>query len=258
MSRFACVLMLTISAFAAKPRSNAGPGDDVIPVIIVGGEWTTAIVFNNTNDLQVQFPLNFFNQDGLWELPVKGHGPGSQFNVTIPPRGTLKIEFDSVPGGPFVGFGMIDVPCNFDPGTYCSGVGTYTVLRNHNSARRQDFEVSYQLASTIALSQQQFLFDQSNFAQMVLNLTNYCTGSFCDADTIALQLFDEKGESFFSDIETVAPGEVKIINFAQMSSKTWDHVGMVRLTGMFHTVVTGHRINETGSFTPLYSYNYNF
>jgi hypothetical protein len=53
------------------------------------------------------------------------------------------------------------------------------------------------------------------------------------------------------------PGEVKILNIAQMSSATWNRVGMVRVTSPLDGImVSGHRINNTGSFTPLVSYNY--
>ena len=114
------------------------------------------------------------------------------------------------------------------------------------------------LASTLTGSPQQFVFDQSNFAQMVVNLTNYCVESFCDGETVTIEIFDESGKRFFDDTETISPSEVRIINFAELSSQTWNKVGMVRLSGGNDIAVTGHRINETGSFTPLYSYNYNF
>jgi hypothetical protein len=53
------------------------------------------------------------------------------------------------------------------------------------------------------------------------------------------------------------PGEVKILNIAQMSSATWNRIGMVRVSSTLDGImVSGHRINDTGSFTPLVSYNY--
>src|ERR1700730_7774317 len=77
-----------------KPRDTISPGDEIIPIIILGGEWTTVIVLNNTNDVPVLFPITFFNQNGPWALPIKGLGTLSLYTVELPPRGTLRLEFD--------------------------------------------------------------------------------------------------------------------------------------------------------------------
>lgn len=260
------VISVCVSAallFAAKPKSHdsAAPGNDTIPIIILGGEWTTTIMFNNTNDVAASFPLYFYNQDGQWTVPVHGYGNVNTLNISLPARGTLKLEFDYSAPATSIGFAMVKVPCGFDPGQYCAGVGAYAILRNHNSARQQDFEDSYPLGQSTALSPQQFLFDQSDNAQIVLNLTNTCIQDFCadliQGPNVTIETFDENGNRFYVDAETVAPGEVKILNIAQMSSATWNRVGMVRVSSALDGImVTGHRINETGSFTPLVSYNY--
>ena len=250
-------ISLSSSPLTAQFRSNDGPGDDIIPIILLGGEWNTVIVFNNTNDVAVQFPLNFYSEGQPWKVAITGVGTSNTYTITIPPRGTQRLEFD-YSGDTKVGFANIDVPCGFGPGEYCGGVGTYALLRNHNLASAQDFEVAYQLGSTLAPSQQQFLFDQSDFAQMVLNLTNYCTDSFCRTTTVTVQIFDQNGQRFYVDTVDIAPATVKIVNIAQLSSTTWNKVGMIRLLGVGDIAVTGHRINSTGSFTPIYSYDYNF
>jgi hypothetical protein len=103
------------------------------------------------------------------------------------------------------------------------------------------------------------MFDQSNYAQMVLNLTNTCIQDFCASltQTATIEIFDENGKQFYVAAETLMPGEVRILNIAQMSSATYNLIGMVRVSSTLDGVmVSGHRINETGSFTPLVSYNY--
>ncbi len=46
--------------------------------------------------------------------------------------------------------------------------------------------------------------------------------------------------------------EVKILNLAQLSMTTWNRLGTIRVvSSASDLVVSGHRINETGSFTPL-------
>jgi hypothetical protein len=256
-----CVSTALLFAAKPKPHDSAGPGNDTIPIIILGGEWTTTIMFNNTNDVAASFPLYFYNQDGQWTVPVHGYGNVNTLNISLPARGTLKLEFDYSAPATSIGFAMVNVPCGFDPGQYCAGVGAYAILRNHNSARQQDFEDSYPLGQSTALSPQQFLFDQSDNGQIVLNLTNTCIQDFC-ADLIqgpnaTIEIFDENGNRFYVDAETVASGEVKILNIAQMSSATWNRIGMVRVSSAVDGImVSGHRINETGSFTPLVSYNY--
>lgn len=250
--------------FAAKPlpHDSSAPGYDTIPIIILGGEWTTTIMFNNTNVVPVSFPLTFYNQSGLWTVPIAGYGNVSSLNISLPSLGTLKLEFNYSSAATSVGFAMVTVPCQgFDPGQYCAGVGAYAILRNHNSARAQDFEDNYPLGQSTALSPQQFMFDQSDNAQMVLNLTNTCIQDFCSGlsqgPNATIEIFDENGVRFYVDAETVAPGEVKILNIAQMSSATWNRIGMVRVTTPLDGImVSGHRINNTGSFTPLVSYSY--
>jgi hypothetical protein len=50
---------------------------------------------------------------------------------------------------------------------------------------------------------------------------------------------------------------ITILNIAQMSTTTWNRIGMVRVScAVDGIMVSGHRINDTGSFTPLVSYNY--
>lgn len=253
---FVCMFFGGMLLFGAKKHDSIGPGDTTIPVIIVGGEWSTVIVFNNTNDAAVKFPVDFLNQDGPWELPVKDSGTSSRFTISLAAKGSTKIEIDYQSSITAVGYAMITPPgCTSGEDSVCAGVGVYALLRNHNAARKQDFEVSYQLANGFAASPQQFIFDQSNFAQMVLNLTNPCV-QFCRGVTVTLEIFDEQGQQFYVDAIDLGAGEVKILNIAQLSSATWNRIGMVRVSGD-GVIITGHRINETGSFTPLISYTYN-
>jgi hypothetical protein len=219
----------------------------------VGGEWTTVVVFNNTNDLPVQFPVSFLNKDGPWPVSIKGLGTFSTYNVSLAAKGSQRIELTYSGSDTLVGFAITNVPCGDQ---LCGGVGGYVLLRNHNAKRQQDFEVSYQLTDGFASSPQEFLFDQSNFAQMVLNLTNTCVDSFCGSSTVTIEIFDENGQRFYLDTFDMNAAEVKIMNFAQISMDTWNKVGMVRLTGANQIVVSGHRINETGSFTPITAYGY--
>jgi len=250
--------------FAAKstPHDSQGPGNDTIPIIILGGEWTSTIMLNNTNDVPASFPMNFYNQDGAWSVPIKGYGNVSSLNVSLPARGTLKLEFEDSSPSTSVGWAYVNVPCGFDPGQYCAGVGAYAILRNHNAARLQDFEVNYPFGNHLSISPQQFMFDQSDNAQMVLNLTNTCSleglcAGLINGPNVTIEIFDPSGNRFFSDAETINPGQVMILNIAQMNSSTWNRIGMVRVTSELDEVmVSGHRINNTGSFTPLVSYNY--
>lgn len=238
-----------------KPHSNTGSDSNIIPVMILGGEWTTSIVLNNTIDADIEFPISFFSQGAEWELPVTDVGPATQLTISLPALGSIRLDFDQLSNTAEVGFAIVDQPC--DNANNCGGVGAYAILRNHNAARRQDFEVSYQLGSELGGDPQIFMFDQSSFAQMVVNLTNACLDSSCGTARVDLELLDENGERFYLDTEDIEPGEVRIVNFAQLSSATWNYVGLIRLTGTDNVVVTGHRINETGSFTPLHSYNFN-
>lgn len=255
------LLIMAISAaflLAAKPKPHDTliGFDDTVPVILLGGEWKTSIIFNNTNTQTVQFPLAFFNIDGPWSLPVAGVGNTSTMTITLPPMGTVKVDFDYSSQQTTAGFATVDIPCSDDPAATCGGVGVYAMLRNHNSARQQDFEVAYQLGVSINADQQQFPFDQSNFSQVVVNLTNTCYQDFCGTSTATLEIFDQNGARFFQDSEDLQPGEVRILNIAQLSQDTWNKVGMIRLSGVAEIVVTGHRINETGSFTALAAYEY--
>ena len=253
---------------AAKPRVSAGrphvklePRDvilaanDTVPIMILGGEWTTTIIFNNTDDVPEDFSVTFYNPDGEWVLPVVDVGDTSSLDVSLPARGTLKIQFDYHASSPSLGYALASIQCpTLDS---CPGIVGYAFLRNHNALRAQDFEVTYPLGQSTVSSLQHFLFDQDNFAQMVVNLTNTCVFDGCDAAAVAIDVYDENGDRFFIHDETVGQGETKILNFAQMSSTTWNRVGVIRISSSIDgVVVSGHRINETGSFTPLLPYFY--
>jgi hypothetical protein len=66
----------------------------------------------------------------------------------------------------------------------------------------------------------------------------------------------DSGAQVFVDIVDVPPRSVRIVNFAHLSQATWQVFGMLQVTGGDELVLSGHRINKTGSFTPLMSFDY--
>jgi len=91
---------------------------------------------------------------------------------------------------------------------------------------------------------------------MVVNITNYCNYSFCDTQTVTLIVRDANGQQVYVDVVDVPPNSVRIVNFAVRSQTTWNVFGMLQVTGGADIVLSGHRINPTGSFTPLMSFDY--
>ena len=253
---FLCVLLSSLQLRAVHSESGTDPHalfisvEDYIPILILGGEWTSSIVISNYSGLPLELPLKFYTKGGPWTVRVKGKGTGSAFTYSLPIAATVKIEFEGLGTTAEVGWAELDVfECtpSFSP---CLEIGAYALLRNHNPLRAQDFEVSYQALGRS--NEHVFLFDQTAFSQMVLNLINACTFSFCSDSTVALSVLDENGQAIYSRVETIAPMEVKILNLAQLSMTTWNRLGTIRVVSSgFDLVVSGHRINETGSFTPL-------
>ena len=259
ISRLLFAFMLITSAVHAaenKSRDLVGPGDDIVPLVIVGGEWQTTLVFNNTNELPVSFPIQFFREGQPWAVTVQGAGTFSTYNITLGARGSIRMVLQAQNSDTLVGFARLDVPCGFGDNETCGDVGVHAFLKNHNPARPQDFEVNYQPATILTFDDQHFVFDQTEFAQMVVNITNYCNYSFCDTQTVTLIVRDANGQQAYVDVVDVPPNSVRIVNFAQRSQATWNVSGMLHVTGGDDIVLSGHRINPTGSFTPLMSFDY--
>ena len=91
------------------------------PQIVHGGGFSTTMRFFNPNSLVFTGTLRFFNPDGTpREVTLAGLGTGSEFQLTIPPKGTIRL--DTFGATPTVTVGMARLDSTYPIG------GTATIL----------------------------------------------------------------------------------------------------------------------------------
>jgi hypothetical protein len=104
------------------------------------------------------------------------------------------------------------------------------------------------------------LFDQGNWGQMVLNITNAADTVFWETDTtVEVVVYGEAGNEIFRRDYDLPKGGTRIINMAHETESLWHMRGRVNVrvkSGYAPILLTGIRINETGSFTPVQSMAY--
>lgn len=227
----------------------------VVPQIIVGGEWQTVIVLHNRLDLARKVTVEFFKSDGsVWNLPLPEfyRNTDQEMETTLRPGETRYIPFSSSAGSATFGFGIFDFPC--EGSGNCGQIAGNVFLRNHNPARLQDFELSYHLTETE--DEMVMPFDQTNWGQVVMNLS--CGddwGGYWLSDTLyEVTIYDELNAVKFQKDYFLKAGASIIVNFAHESQTTWNVRGRLQVrvkAGSTGVVLSGLRINDTGSFTPI-------
>ena len=91
-----------------------------------------------------------------------------------------------------------------------------------------------------------------NYGETVLNFTNLNE----QKKVFPVTVYSDDGAVIANGTMTVGGYAVGVLNFAQADSGTWNRFGWIEIgTDDKKLILSGHRINETGSFTPLYSYD---
>jgi hypothetical protein len=97
--------------------SSGQPPTNVLPQLVFGGGWYTALYFTNTTTTPVSFPVNLFDGNGNpLNAPVIG---GTSTTVNLPARGTASIQFPNT-GALVEGYVSVALP---------SGVTGYGAFR---------------------------------------------------------------------------------------------------------------------------------
>jgi hypothetical protein len=89
-----CFAQVPARCCQAQPpeRRYISSFDEVAPLLIAGGEWTTQIVLTSYRIAPVTIPIAFYGQDGKpLTVPLVGQPAASQINVVIPPQGTTFV-----------------------------------------------------------------------------------------------------------------------------------------------------------------------
>jgi|GEM_PF-2104250 len=233
---------------------------EIAPHIIAGGEWRSEVIL--TNHAASPRPVAFigFKQDGTrweWSLPhfqnevvSSGFQTLTYYRSTLAPGETRVIRFDRQ-GDAEYGWAAFLSCFEIDR---CGDVSGYVLLRNHNSERQQDFELSYPFTDRLS-TKHTMLFDQTNWSQMVLNLTNAAdTVAWETATVVTITVTNEIGATVFQKDYSLPKSGTAIVNMAHETESLWGVRGRVDIrikSGYAPLLVTGIRINETGSFTPV-------
>lgn len=253
--------LLSSSLLAETPILN-DYNNSFIPHLIAGGEWKSEAIITNHADTPRDVAFLAFKQDGLkweWALPqfsnqARANGPFSTmyYLTTLAAKETRSIRFERDAEAEF-GWAMLASCFTADK---CGDVSGYILLRNHNPARMQDFELSYPFVERSSGGATMF-FDQTNWSQMVLNIANAADTVPWETDaTFDVRVFNEAGAQVFQKDVFVKKGGTVIINMAHESQALWGVRGRVDVrvkSGNTYLFLSGIRINDTGSFTPVSS-----
>lgn len=236
-------------------RDSAGAYFSAVPVVITGGEWTTVIVVGNPGDAPATFTGTFYRDGAKWRVGIKPTDgqcnpcqPTAEWRFTLASSASFRFELTK-PESTEVGYLEL-----YSVDSSAKAVTVQSFLRNHHPARAQDFEVTYQVAPLMDVGPKRIVFDQMNYSQVVVNVTN--TGDNPRALTFRVNWSDGTSENI-GHFE-IAPHSVRIINFASSFKQTWNRYGLLIADYGYSDglTVTAHRINETGSFTPLVPFNF--
>lgn len=245
-------LLLTATAFSAEYVSSQR---SVVPQIIVGGEWTTTIMLHNRINLPRTVTVRLIRSDASeWDLMMPHfHRNNNLLQTTLQPNESRYIHFSGGASTSF-GYAIFGFPCEDSKNDICGDITGNVLLRNHNDARVQDFELSYNLTETKKIMT--IPFDQTNWGQVVMNLSNaHSHGNLYDT-VYEVTVYDELNTIKFRKDYSLNAGTSIIVNMAHESQATWNVRGRLEArvkTGRSSEAVllSGLRINETGSFTPL-------
>ncbi|MEO5925869.1 MAG: hypothetical protein ABIR70_18770 [Bryobacteraceae bacterium] len=146
----------------------------VMPQMVYGGGWYSALYFSNTNSSTQSYFISYFANDGT---PLNVPGFGTTTPVTISGNGTVRLEY-TAPGPLVQGYATVNLP---------AGVTGYGVFRQSVQGI-QDQEAVVPFANAAA-TQAVLTFDETNFttAAAVVN-----TGS--TATTVTVKVFGISGQ----------------------------------------------------------------
>jgi hypothetical protein len=119
----------------------AFPGDNVIPHVVDGGSWSTAVTLTNLDTRTIRMTVLFFRDDGSdLMLPLAGHGTVRGIQVTLDPSTTLTFSTTGSGSGVSSGWAYIQKEDGHD------AVSGMCVFRQR-VAGRPDFEAVVPIVS---------------------------------------------------------------------------------------------------------------
>jgi hypothetical protein len=165
-----------VTGLAPLSTSGGPPVTKLLPQLVFGGAWYSALYFTNTTDIPVSFTTSFFGNDGT-PLNVAALG-GTSVTTNLAPRGTAIIEFPNLDSA-VLGYASAALP---------SGVTGYGVFRQsipNVNAQEAVVPLSINTATVSTL-----LFDDTKYvtAFAVVNLSSA-------ANTIAVTARDSQGNT---------------------------------------------------------------
>lgn len=225
--------------------------DEVAPLVIAGGEWTTQIVLTSYRTAPVTIPISFYGQDGLpLTVPLVGQPAASQINVVIPPQGTAFVQTQQ-PSTSVVGWALTDIPCS--SGGDCGNVLGQVILRNHVTVR-PDYEAIFPFSSSLA-SHLIMQFDNTASFDTTLIITNAENFSFSRPMVVTLAFYDGSGNRIMLDQVSIPVAGSTFFSMSQKYPQLRGQHGYVDITATNGDLVAaGLRINPTNAFAAILSF----
>ncbi len=247
MRMLAIFLLLCPFAFAggAQRAITFSSVDDVLPHFVFSGSWNTSVTFVNFGHDPVEFPLEFFRDDGTpMMVPIADVGLFSRLDVGIAAHGSVTFETDGDPNVPTEqGWVKVDLSC-------CNNVTGLAVFRQRIGDRESEAVVP--LASSLS-TQSGMIFD--NTAGFITGVAMVNTSAVSVA-TITIAFRQEDGARIHLDQFTLDPREHRAFALPNEYPETRESKGTMEfLAHGGGLALLGLRFSPRGSFTSFHSFD---
>jgi hypothetical protein len=219
-------------------------GDVVVPHVVNGGGWSTAITLVNLSTLPQRYQVSFSDNNGAaWRVPILGGSRTNNITGTLGPAQSTVIETD--------GSGLLEqgwVVVLPDRVENIVRIGGFAVFRQR-IAGRPDYEATVPFTNLI----------ENNFVLLYDNRGGFLTGMALtnpdpeSATTVTALIRDESGN-------TIATESMKLNSFSHTAfvlpdkfASTANRRGSILFTGSGRALsALGLRFNPSGAFTSFH------
>lgn len=240
------LLLLCLSAFAGGSGRyiSFSPAEDVIPHLVFGDTWNTAVTLVNLSQEEAKVPVEFFQQDGEPMLvPIADLGIFEELEVTIPPHGSITFETAGDANEPTTqGWAKLDLTC-------CQEVTGLAVFRQSVRDRESEAVVPFANSESIRSG---LIFDNTEGFVTGMAMVNP-SGTTFSTVTMAFRL--EDGSRVHLDQFTMDPREHRAFALTTAFPQTRDKKGVIEILAHGGGIaLLGLRFSPRGPFTSFHSF----
>ena len=239
-------LMFCVCVFASGSGRYVGfsSADDVIPHLVFGDTWNTAVTLVNLSNEEAEVPVEFFQQDGEPMLvPIADVGIFSELKVTIPAHGSVTFQTVGLStDSPTQGWAKLDLTC-------CQEITGLAVFQQSIAGR--DSEAVVPFASSAA-DRSGMVFDNTEGFVTGVAMVN---PSETSVSTVTMNFRLEDGRRIHLDQFIMDPREHRAFALNAAFPQTRNRKGTIEFIAHGGGIaLLGLRFSPRGTFTSFHSF----